>query len=206
MVSLQSSAIKGVGVAVDFDLFPDGHLVLHVKNVHYYNDYAMNGYSEVKSDRQHLPEDVENQLREAAIKAMQQPLRNELAMQHVTQGRGEFWYPLYDNPCQTATFFEPHVFGPEPLDVRPAGKRLAVVSDIAATKTFSGKAHTKIKVATDDRWLYTCDDSGNGSLPFRKGENVSVQESKGYLTVKSFEPNAHRVRLKIVDKTRFGFL
>jgi hypothetical protein len=74
MDSLKSSGIKSVGVAVDFDLFPDGHLVLHIKDIQYHNDYVMNGHSKVKRDRQQLPEASENQLRDAATKAMQQPL------------------------------------------------------------------------------------------------------------------------------------
>src|SRR5258706_2897375 len=101
MDSLKSSGIKSVGVAVDFDLFPDGHLVLHIKDIQYHNDYVMNGYSRVEMDRQQLPEALENQLRDAGTRAMQQPLRNALTNRHVRQGRGEFWYPLYDEPCRS---------------------------------------------------------------------------------------------------------
>ena len=191
---------------MDFDLFPDGHLVVHTKDIQYYNEYVMNGYSKVKKDRQQLPEALENQLREAATTAMQQPLRNELTEKHVTQGRGEFWYPLYDDPCQAAIHSEPHVFGPTPLAIRPAGKRLAVISDVAAIRTFSGKAQTQVNIATDDGWLYTCRRSGNATLPFRKGENVGVAESNGDLTIEPLEPNAHSIRLKMVQKTRLGYL
>jgi hypothetical protein len=48
MDSLKSSGIKSVGVAVDFDLFPDGHLALRVKDIRYYNGYVMTNYSKVK--------------------------------------------------------------------------------------------------------------------------------------------------------------
>jgi len=206
MDSLKSSGIKSVAVAVDFDLFPDGHLALRIKDIQYYNDYLLNGYSKVKSDRQQLPETLESQLRDAATKAMQQPLRNELTKNHVTQGRGDFSYPLYDDPCRDATFFEPHIFGPTPLAIRPAGKRLAVISDVAATRTFSGKAQTRVHISTDDGWVYVCRRSGNGTSPFRKGKNVVVVESNGYLTIESLEPNAHRIRLKMAQKTRFYHL
>ncbi len=206
MDSLKSSGIKSVSVAVDFDLFPDGHLVLHIKDIQYHNDYVIDGYTRVNRDRQQLPEALENQLRDAATKAMEQPLRNELTNQHVTQGRGEFWYPLYDEPCRSATFFEPHVFGPTPLAIRPSGKRLAVISDVAATRTFSGKAQTKVHIVADDRWMYTCRRSGSVTVPFRKGENVGVAESNGYLTIESLEPNAHSIRLKMVQKNRFGYM
>ena len=206
MDSLKSSGIKSVRVAVDFDLFPDGHLVLHIKDIQYHNDYVMDGSTKVKMDRQQLPEALENQLRDAATKAMQQPLRNTLTNRHVTQGRDEFWYPLYDEPCRSATFFEPHVFGPTPLAIRPAGKRLAVISDVATTRTFSGKAQTKVHIVADDRWMYTCRRSGSVTVPFRKGENVGVAESNGYLTIESLEPNAHSIRLKMVQKNRFGYM
>src|SRR5215470_14576401 len=86
MDPLKSSAIKVVVVTVDFDLFPDGHLALHIKDIQYYNDYAMSGFSNVKRDRLKLPEILEHQLRDAATKAMQQPLRNELKEKQVTQG------------------------------------------------------------------------------------------------------------------------
>ena len=144
--------------------------------------------------------------RGAATTKMQQPLRNELTENHVTQGRGEFWYPLYDAPCQRAIYFEPHVFGPTPLAIRPAGKRLAVISDIAAVRTLSGKAQTQVNIATDDRWLYTCQRIGSATLPFRKGENLGVAESNGYLTIEALEPKARSIRLKIVQKARFGYL
>jgi hypothetical protein len=206
MDSLKSSGIKSAGVAVDFDLFPDGHLALRIKDIQYYNDYVMNSYSKVRSDRQQLPEAWESQLREGATKAMEQPLRKELAEKHVTQGRGDFSYPLYDDPCQHATFFGLHIFGPTPLAIRPAGKRLAVISDVAATSTFSGKAQTRVHISTDDGWVYICRRSGNGTLPFHQGENVVVVESNEYLTIESLEPNAHRIRLKMAQKTRFFYL
>jgi hypothetical protein len=206
MDSLKSGGIKSVGVAVDFDLFPDGHLVLHIKDIQYHNDYLMTGRSRVKRDRRELPEALENQLRDAATKAMQQQLRNELTNKNVTQGRGDFWYPLYDEPCHPAMFFEPHVFGPSPLTIRPAGKRLAVISDVAATRTFSGKAQTRVHIRADDGWFYTCGRSGSATLPFRKGENVGIAESNGYLTIESLEPNGHSIRLRMVQKTSFGYL
>ena len=206
MDSLKSSGIKSVNVTVDFDLFPDGHLVLQIKDIQYFNDYVMNGYSEAKRDRQLLTKALENQLRDAATQAMQQPLRNELSGRHVTQGRGEFRYPLYDDPCYAATFFEPRVFGPTPIAIRPDGKRLAVITDIAATKTFSGKAKTMVHIATDDGWMYVCGGSGTLTLPFHKGENVGVAESNGSLTIESLEPNAHSIRLRTVDKTRLHYL
>jgi len=206
MDSLKSRGIKGVGVAVDFDLFPDGHLALHIKDIRYYNDYAMNNYSRITSDRRALPEAVETQIRDAATKAMQQPLRDELTKNHLTQGRGDFWYPLYEDPCRNATFSEPRIFGPTPLALRPAGKRLAVVSDLAATRTFSGKEQERVHISTDDGWTYICRRFGHGTLPFRKGENVVVVESNGYLTIESLEPNAHRIRLKMTDKTLIFYL
>lgn len=205
MDSLKADGIKGVGVAADFDLFPDGNLVLHIEEIRYYNDYAMTGYSEVKN-QERPSRKLQEQLRDAATKAMQQPLRNQLTTRHVTQGRGEFWYPLYEDPCRTAISYEARVLGPTPLTVRPEGKRLAVISGVAAVKTFHGKSQQQIKVVSDDRWLYTCDRQGNTSLPFRKGENVSVAESQGYLTLESLEPDARHIRLKIVQKTRFGDL
>jgi hypothetical protein len=137
---------------------------------------------------------------------MQQPLRNELTKNHVTQGRGDFSYPLYDDPCRDAGFFEPHIFGPTPLAIRPAGKRLAVISDVAATRTFSGKAQTRVHISTDDGWVYICRRSGNSTLPLRKGENVVVVESNGYLTIESLEPKAQRIKLKMAEKTRFFYL
>src|SRR2546423_893564 len=100
MDSLQSSGIKSVAVKADFDLFPDGHLALHIKDIRYYNDYAMTDYSRVTSDRHPLPGVVESELRDAATKAMQGPLRNELTKEHVTRGRGDFSYPLYEDPCR----------------------------------------------------------------------------------------------------------
>ena len=206
MDSLKSSGIKSADVAVDFDLFPDGHLVLHIKDIQYHNDYVMDGFTKVKMDRQQLSEALENQLRDAATKAMQQPLRNELTNKNVTQGRGDFWYPLYDEPCHPATFFEAHVFGPTPLTIRPAGKRLAVISDVAATRTFSGKAQTRVHIRADDGWFYTCGRSGTATLPFRNGENVAIAESNGYVTIESLEPKAHSIRLKMMQKTSFGYL
>jgi len=206
MDSLQSVGIKSVAVKVDFDLFPDGHLALHIKDIRYYNDYVMTNYSRVKNAHHMLPGGLESELGDAATKAMQEPLRNELTGEHLARGRGDFSYPLYEDPCRNPGFFAPHIFGPTPLAVRPAGKRLAVISDVAATRSFSGKAQTRVHISADDGWAYICGRAGNGTLLFRKGENVVVVESNKYLTIESLEPNAHSIKLKMVSKNPILYL
>jgi len=52
----------------------------------------------------------------------------------------------------------------------------------------------------------TCRRSGSATLPFSKGENVGVAESNGDLTIEPLAPNAHSIRLKMVQKTRLGYL
>jgi hypothetical protein len=189
---------------VEFDLFSDSHIALHVNGIHYFSDYVMNGFSEIKPNvLRSLPIGLENQLIASAQKKMQQPLRDQLTKQHITQGRGRFSYPLYDDECRNAAFFAPQVFGPTPLSIRPEGKRFAVISDVAETETVSGKKRTQVKVKSDDGWLYTYDDV---TPDFRKDENVTINESDGYLVIGSLDGNTRTLRVKIVEKSRFFYL